>query len=133
MVLKEGQSQVCAGGSCVELINPGDTAVITANGPRIDIAAQSSSSWSFDSECNGMCTPMSFAQAEDALTTGSIGGLGGAAGGGGPTTAFGLSGGSSGGGTGGSQQTSVPHSAPPSLLASGGSSGGGSFASVSPH
>lgn len=82
IVLKSGQSRVCAGGNCVELLRIGDSAVVTANGSRIDIHVEPAS-WSFDAECNGMCSPMSFAQAEDALTTGSLGGAGGGGGGGG--------------------------------------------------
>ena len=83
VVLREGASSVCAGGRCVELAKAGDTAVITATGARIDIQLQPSSDWNFDSFCNGMCSPMSFAQAQDSLTTGSLGGGGG--GDGGPT------------------------------------------------
>jgi len=82
IVLKDGQSRVCAGGNCVELLLVGDSAVVTSNGGRIDIHVEPAS-WSFDSTCNGMCSPMSFAQAEDVVTTGSLGG--GAAGGGGGT------------------------------------------------
>ena len=86
VVLREGASRVCAGGNCVELTKPGDTAVVTANGARINIQVQPSSDWSFDSACNGMCSPMSFAEAQDSLTTGSIGSPGGGGGGGGGPT-----------------------------------------------
>jgi len=81
IVLKHGESRVCAGGKCVELLREGESAMVTANGIQLQPA-----SWSFDSECNGMCSPMSFAQAEDALTTGSIGAAGGGGGGGGTGT-----------------------------------------------
>lgn len=81
VVLKHGQSRVCAGSNCVELLREGDSAVVTRNGSRIDIEVQPAS-WSFDSACAGMCSPMSFADAENALTTGSIGGGGGGGGGG---------------------------------------------------
>jgi FecR-like protein len=81
VVLKHGQSRVCAGSNCVELLRVGDSAVVTRNGSRIDIEVQPAS-WSFDSACAGMCSPMSFADAENALTTGSIGGGGGGGGGG---------------------------------------------------
>jgi hypothetical protein len=88
VVLKDGQAHVCAAGNCIELMKVGDTAVITSNGGRIVIALQSSSSWSFDATCGGMCSQTTFAQAEDSLTTGSIGGSGGGGGGsGGPTGA----------------------------------------------
>ncbi|MFT4115164.1 FecR domain-containing protein [Bradyrhizobium sp.] len=134
VVLKEGASRVCAGGNCVELAKVGDAAVITANGSRINIELQPSSTWSFDSACNGMCSPMSFAQAEDSLTTGSIGGAGGGGGGGGgPTSPSSGPLGSNSGitpalttsspGTGGTAQT-------PLLL---GSSGSATAFSVSPH
>ena len=90
VVLKDGQAIVCAAGKCVDLLRKGDTAVVTANGARIEIELQPFSTWSFDSACNGMCSPMSFAQAQESLTTGSIGagGGGGTAGGGGGGTNF---------------------------------------------
>lgn len=83
VVLKEGQSTVCAAGNCVNLNKPGDTAIVKAYGSQIHVDVQPSSSWSFDSECGGMCGPMSFAEAQSAVTTGSIGGAAGAGGGGG--------------------------------------------------
>jgi len=92
VVLKDGQSRVCAGGKCVELMKPGDTAVVKAYSSRVDIEMQPSSTWSFDSACAGMCGPMSFAEAQNAITTGAIG-TGGAGGGGGGTAG-------GGGGTG---------------------------------
>jgi hypothetical protein len=55
VVLKEGWAHVCAAGKCIELTKVGDTAVVTSTGGRIDIALQSSSSWSFDGDCGGMC------------------------------------------------------------------------------
>jgi len=127
VVLKDGQSSVCAGGRCVELTKPGDTAVVRSYGARIDIELQPSSTWSFDSACKGMCGVMTFAQAQDSLTTGS---LGAGAGGGGGTSggAIGLVGGSAGGtfpeavqGTGNGAQ---------GLLVSPGLSGGGAAAAA---
>jgi hypothetical protein len=90
VVLKDGKSRVCAGGNCVELTKVGEAAVITATGTRVNIELQPSTTWSFDAACNGMCSPMSFAEAENSLTTGSIGapGGGGGGGGGGPTSPF---------------------------------------------
>lgn len=85
VVLKHGESRVCAGGKCVELLREGDSAVVTANGASIDIQLQPAS-WSFDSACNGMCSPMSFAEAENTLTTGGIGAAGAGGGGGGTGT-----------------------------------------------
>jgi hypothetical protein len=129
VVLKEGQAHVCAAGNCIELTKVGDTAVVTSSGGRIEIVLHSSSSWSFDAACNGMCSPTTFAEAEDLLTTGSIGGSGGG-GSGGPTGVQTATGGISiGGGT-----LSGPNFTPngfPNLL-TGGATGGG-FSSVSPH
>jgi hypothetical protein len=134
VVLKAGQAHVCAAGNCIELTKVGDTAVVTSSGGRIEIAFQSSSSWSFDAACGGMCSQTTFAQAEDSLTTGSIGG-GGGGGSGGPTgvqTATGgtnIGGGTLGGGKSGGNFT------PDGLqnLLTGGTAGGGSFSQVSPH
>jgi hypothetical protein len=130
VVLKEGQAHVCAAGNCIELTKVGDTAVVTSSGGRIEIVLHSSSSWSFDAACNGMCSPTTFAEAEDLLTTGSIGGSGGG-GSGGPTGVQTATGGISiGGGT-----LSGPNFTPngfPNLL-TGGATGGGGFSSVSPH
>jgi hypothetical protein len=128
VVLKEGQAHVCAGGNCIELMKVGDTAVVTSSGGRIEIALQSSSSWSFDSACNGMCSQTTFAQAEDSLTTGGLGGAGGGAGG--PTGVQTATGGINLGAgplTGPNTPTGFQN------LLTGGSAGGGGFSSVSPH
>jgi FecR protein len=130
VVLKEGQAHVCAGGNCIELMKAGDTAVITSSGRRIEIVLQSSSSWSFDSACGGMCSQTTFAQAEDSLTTGSIGGSGGGGGGGGPTTPIPTGGANTGGDTSGGQNP--PRNGFQNFL-TGGSVGGANFSSVSPH
>jgi hypothetical protein len=120
VVLKDGQSRVCAGTRCVELLMPGDTAVIGANG-NIE---KTTSTDSFN--CSGMCSPTTFAQAFDALTTGSIGGGGGGGGGGTgniPTGGANAGGGLNGGPTG---TTNAP-----GLLLGGGVGGGGGFSQVS--
>jgi hypothetical protein len=127
VVLKSGQSRVCAGGNCVELLREGDSAVVTANGARIDIQIQPAS-WSFDSACNGMCSPMSFAQAEDALTTGSLGGAGGGGGGGGTGSPAPIGGPN----VGGLALSSTPTRNGFTPL-TGGGVGGGGFFQVSPH
>jgi hypothetical protein len=94
IVLKSGQSHVCAGNrnntgnpnnntgntnntgtNCVDLTQVGDSAIVTADG---NIRLEHSDS-SFD--CQGLCDPITFADAEN-LTTGSVPGGGG---GGGPT------------------------------------------------
>jgi len=82
IVLKQGQSSVCVVGHCVELVNVVDTAVVTSVGSRINIDVQPSSNWSFDSACNGMCSPTTFAEAKSAVNevTGSLGGAGGGGG-----------------------------------------------------
>jgi FecR protein len=127
VVLKSGESRVCAGGNCVELVRIGDSAVITANGGRIDIHVEPAS-WSFDSSCNGMCSPMSFAQAEDALTTGSLGAGGGGGGGGGTQSPP---------PTGGPNVGGLPPPSTPTKNAffplTGTGLGGGGFFEVSPH
>jgi hypothetical protein len=129
VVLKDGQSRVCAGGRCIDLLHVGDTAVVTANGARIDIELQPSSTWSFDSACNGMCSPMTFAQAEDALTTGSIG-AGGGGGGGGVNSSPPLGGANIGSGP---LFPSPTRNGSPGLTGGGGGLGSASFSSVSPH
>jgi FecR-like protein len=129
VVLKEGQSRVCAGGNCVELTKPGDTAIVKSYGSRIDINVETSSSWSFDSACNGMCSPTSFAEAEDALTTGSIGGAGG---GGGGTGAIGSGTGSPTGFFAAPTPPQTQH-APSSPASQTSGVGSGGFFQVSPH
>jgi hypothetical protein len=129
VVLKEGQASVCAGSNCIELTRAGDTAVVTSANGRIDIALSSSSSWSFDSACNGMCGQTTFAQAQDSLTTGSIGGSGGG-GVGGPTGVQTATGGPNFGGTLPGQNFSRNGF---SNLLTGGTTGGGGFSSISPH
>lgn len=127
VVLKAGQAQVCAAGNCVELMKAGDSAVVTSNGGRIEITFQSVSSWSFDEACNGMCSPMTFAEAVDTMTTGSLGGGGG---GGGPTGIQTATGGPNNG-----VFPSGPNSTPNGFnnLLIGGTVGGGGFFQVSPH
>jgi hypothetical protein len=130
VVLKDGQASVCAGGRCVELLKVGDTAVVKVDGARIDIQLQPSSTWSFDAACNGMCGPVSFAEAQNSLTTGSIGGQGGGASGsgGGGTTGSIISGGSNSGTL--PSQTAGRGGVSSSLLAPG--LGSASFSQVSP-
>jgi hypothetical protein len=125
VVLKDGQSRVCttvAGTQCVELLMPGDTAVITGNG-HIE---KTTSTDSFN--CSGMCSPTTFAQAFDALTTGSLGGGGG--GGGGAGGIGNLPTGGANPGLGGPNGPSGTINAP-GLLIGGGVGGGGGFSQVS--
>jgi hypothetical protein len=125
------QAQVCAAGKCIDLLKVGDTAIVTAGGGRINIEFQPSSSWSFEANCSGMCGQTSFAEAQNSLTTGSLGGGGG--GGGGPTNPI-PTGGANGGlfssPTGGAGTNANP---PGNLLSLGGASGGSLFVPVSPR
>lgn len=128
VVLQHGEARVCAGGSCIELLKVGDTAVVTASGTKVDIKLQSLSSWSFEANCSGMCGQTTFAEAETAITTGSLGtgGASGGGGGGGPTTSLTAP-------AGASQDTSpTARSAPGNLLTGGFAVGGAISSSVSP-
>jgi hypothetical protein len=51
VVLQDGQARVCAAGRCVELLNPGDTAVITASGAGTTIRRVGTPPWTFASTC----------------------------------------------------------------------------------
>jgi hypothetical protein len=125
--LVEGQSRICAGGKCVELVNVGDSAVIKSYGGQIDIDVVTTST-TFD--WGNMGSQMSFAQAGD--VTGSIGGGGGGGGGtqngppsgGGPNLGIGPIGGS----------TSTTNGATGLLIGSVGAlGGGGGFDTPSPR
>jgi FecR protein len=135
VVLKAGQAHVCAAGNCIELTKAGDTAVVTSSGGRIEIEFQPTSSWSFDEACNGMCSPMTFADAANTLTTGSIGGSG--SGGGGPTGVQTATGGTNiTGGTAGGQALTpnrFNNSFVGGTVGGGGFSQSGGFFQVSPH
>jgi hypothetical protein len=69
VVLQEGASRVCAiGGACTELLNPGDTAIITSTGGngKPTIKKSDSSGWSFAANCSaspGLCSVTQFAEA----------------------------------------------------------------------
>jgi hypothetical protein len=64
-VLQHGQATACiAGGRCVDLLNPGDTAIITATGGKIAISRVSTPPWTFASACaaNGaLCSHTAYA------------------------------------------------------------------------
>ncbi|SHL29472.1 FecR family protein [Bradyrhizobium lablabi] len=68
--LLEGASLVCAiGGPCIDLTQPGDTAVITSTGGRVTIRKTNSPPWTFASTCAaaaGLCTITDFADATPA-------------------------------------------------------------------
>src|SRR3984893_7409966 len=66
VVLQEGASRVCAiGGAGPELINPGDTAIITSAGSRTTIRKSGNSSWTFAANCAaspGLCSVTQYAE-----------------------------------------------------------------------
>jgi ferric-dicitrate binding protein FerR (iron transport regulator) len=53
VVLQAGRARVCAAGQCLELLNPGDTAVITLTNGKIQITKTSTPPWTFASVCAG--------------------------------------------------------------------------------
>jgi hypothetical protein len=64
VVLQSGQARVCAAGRCLELLTPGDTAVITATSAGTTIKRVGTPPWTFASSCaaNGaLCTQTSYA------------------------------------------------------------------------
>src|SRR6202012_5902706 len=67
VVLQEGASSVCTlSFQCVELTQPGETAIITLTGNRTTIRKPSSSPWNFAAACPaaaGLCTTTDYADA----------------------------------------------------------------------
>src|SRR5580700_1867809 len=72
VVLQEGASLVCStGGQCVDLTEPGDTAVITSNGKTTSIKKTNHPPWTFAATCGaaaGLCTTTQYAQANPIVT-----------------------------------------------------------------
>jgi hypothetical protein len=72
VVLQEGASRVCAiGGRCIELTQPGDTAVITSTGGKVTIQKVNIPPWTFAANCAaaaGLCTVTQYADATPAVT-----------------------------------------------------------------
>jgi len=72
VVLNEGASRVCTlSFQCVELTEPGDTAVITAAGGKITIKKNHNSGWNFAANCAaaaGLCTVTQYADATPTAT-----------------------------------------------------------------
>jgi ferric-dicitrate binding protein FerR (iron transport regulator) len=70
--LQEGQARVCTtGGQCIELLQPGDTAVITSTGGKVTISRTTTSPWTFAAVCGvaaGLCTTTQYADATPAVT-----------------------------------------------------------------
>ena len=71
VVLQEGASSVCTlSFQCVELTQPGETAIITSTGGKTSIKKTSSSPWNFAAACAaaaGLCTTTDYADATPAL------------------------------------------------------------------
>ena len=72
VVLQEGASLVCTiGGQCIDLTQPGDTAVITSTGGRVTIQKTNNPPWTFAATCAaaaGLCTVTDLAAATPAVT-----------------------------------------------------------------
>jgi hypothetical protein len=67
VVLQEGGSTVCTlSYQCIQLTQPGDTAIITSTGGRTTIQKTNNSPWTFAATCGaaaGLCTVTQFADA----------------------------------------------------------------------
>src|SRR5580700_9364170 len=65
VVLQEGASRVCAtGGPCIELTQPGDTAVIASTGGKVTIQKVNVPPWTFAANCAasaGLCAATNYA------------------------------------------------------------------------
>jgi hypothetical protein len=72
VVLQEGMGLVCTlSFQCIELTQPGDTAVITSTGGRVAIQKTDNPPWTFATTCAaaaGLCTVTDFADASPAVT-----------------------------------------------------------------
>jgi hypothetical protein len=72
VVLQDGMSHVCAIiGLCVELTQPGDTAVITSAGGKITIQKTNNPAWTFAATCGaaaGLCSVTQYADASRTIT-----------------------------------------------------------------
>src|SRR5882757_502909 len=70
--LQDGASLVCTtGGQCVDLTQPGDTAIITSAGGRVTIQKTNNPPWTFAAACAaaaGLCTVTDYADATPAVT-----------------------------------------------------------------
>jgi hypothetical protein len=71
VVLQEGASSVCTlSFQCVQLTQPGETAIITSTGGKTTIKKTSSSPWNFAAACAaaaGLCTTTDYADATPAV------------------------------------------------------------------
>jgi hypothetical protein len=71
VVLQDGASRVCTlNFQCIELTQPGDTAIITSTNGRSTIQKTSNPPWTFASNCGaaaGLCSTSEFADASPAI------------------------------------------------------------------
>src|SRR3981081_1810338 len=67
VVLQDGMSRVCTiSGQCIDLTQPGDTAVITSAGGKVTIQKTDNPPWTFAANCAaaaGLCTVTQYADA----------------------------------------------------------------------
>src|SRR5260370_31006335 len=72
VALQYGASGVCAtGGQCIELTQPGDTAVITSAGGKVTLQKTNTPPWTFAANCAaaaGLCTVTQYADATPTIT-----------------------------------------------------------------
>jgi hypothetical protein len=72
VVLQDGMSRVCTtGGQCIDLTQPGDTAVITSAGGKVTIQKTNNPPWTFAAACAaaaGLCTVTDYADATPTVT-----------------------------------------------------------------
>ena len=72
VVLQEGASSVCTlGFQCIQLTQPGDTAIITSTGGKTSIHKTNNSPWTFAATCAaaaGLCAVSDFADASPVVT-----------------------------------------------------------------
>ena len=69
VVLQDGASRVCTiSGQCIDLTQPGDTAIITSVGGKVTIQKTNTPPWTFAANCAatpGLCTVTQYADAGD--------------------------------------------------------------------
>jgi hypothetical protein len=72
VVLQDGASRVCTlNFQCIELTQPGDTAIITSTNGRVSIQKTNNPPWTFASNCGaaaGLCSTSEFADASPTIT-----------------------------------------------------------------
>src|SRR4051812_28775799 len=70
--LQEGQASVCTiSFECIQLINPGDTAIITLSGGKTSIKKTNNPPWTFAKTCSaaaGLCSATQYASASPTVT-----------------------------------------------------------------